>query len=140
MTTAAALQYLDIQIQDDLKYDIRIADAHLDSGQFYREGDRSDIMSSDDIDDMAIRHNGGMRNVYSCGELGSMSGPQGTIDLIQDVSDERICTLAWSASMEPGSPNIFLTRNHNPKYKVEVGNWNEAGTMGEVPVTVMDAM
>ncbi|THC88138.1 hypothetical protein EYZ11_012417 [Aspergillus tanneri] len=124
-------QHLNIQIQDDMKYDIRIENAQVE-----REGNRNDILTTDDIDDMSIRHNGGKRNICSCGETGSMSGPQGAIDLVDDVRDARICTLAWHASMEPGRRNSFTMHNQNPRYKVDIGNWNESGTMGDIPVTI----
>ncbi|KAE8349185.1 aegerolysin type hemolysin [Aspergillus coremiiformis] len=131
-------QYVDIKIEDGLKYDLRIENARLDSGQFYRQGDRSDIMTADDVDDMIIRHNGGIRDVCSCGETDSMSGTQGTLDLYDDVKDTRICTLAWSAPMQSGRRNAFKKLNHNPQYTVDIGDWRESGTMGMVPVTVKD--
>ena len=147
---ASQQQYLQIQIQDDLKYDVRIENADLDwyfpfslvlkavfsevmhSGQFYREGDRSDILMSDDVDDMVIRHNGGIRNVCS------MYDSQGSIDLVDDVRDARICSLAWKASMHPGERNEFKKLQHDPRYMVEIGDWNESGTMGLIPVTIRE--
>ncbi|KKK14316.1 hypothetical protein P175DRAFT_0556958 [Aspergillus ochraceoroseus IBT 24754] len=138
MTSAAVQQYLDIEIQDNLKYDIRIENAHVESGEFYREGDRSDILSTDDIDDMSIRHNGGTRSICSRGDTGSNSGPRGTIDLVDDVMDIRICTLAWRASMDPGKPNIMQMSNQDPRYNVNIGKWNKSGTMGEVPVVISE--
>ncbi|BAE58620.1 aegerolysin type hemolysin [Aspergillus flavus] len=131
-------QYVDIKIEDGMKYDLRIENAHLDSGQFYRQGDQGDIMTADDIDDMIIRHNGGIREVCSCGETDSMSGTQGTIDLIDDVKDTRICTLAWSAPMQSGRKNRFSMLNHDPRYKVDIGKWQESGTMGTVNVAIKD--
>ncbi|KAB8238285.1 hypothetical protein ETB97_011460 [Aspergillus alliaceus] len=131
-------QYVDIRIEDGLKYDIRIEDAHLDCGQFYRQGDQTDILTSDDVDDMMIRHNGGIRDVCSCGEPGDMSGTQGTLDLYDDVKDDRICTLSWSAPMQSGRQNMFIMRNRNPKYAVDIGDWSKTGTMGTVSVAVKD--
>lgn len=104
----------------------------MPSGQFYREDDRNDILTSDDVDDFVIRHNGGVRTVCS------MYGSQGSIDLVDDVKDTRICSLAWRASMEPGEPNEFKELNHNSKYTVEIGKWNETGTMGAIPVTIKE--
>ena len=158
MTPAAAQQYLDIHIQDDLKYDIRIDNAHVQryslhklrvivkcrffwhkfSGEFYNTGDPNDVLTTDEIGDMGIRHNGGRRRVCASGEIGSMSGPQGMIDLMDDVTNARICTLSWNAFMEPGKQNMFMVRNHDARYEVEIGKWNEYGTMGEVPVAVRE--
>ncbi|KAJ5413610.1 hypothetical protein N7509_000237 [Penicillium cosmopolitanum] len=58
-------QHLHIQIQDD-----------VGNGQFYNEQriQMSDNLTSDDVDDMIIRHNGGIRMVCS------MYGSQGRID------------------------------------------------------------
>ncbi|KAF9883232.1 hypothetical protein FE257_003826 [Aspergillus nanangensis] len=138
MASARPQQYLDIQIQDDLKYDIRIENAHVESGEFYREGDQNDILTTDEIGDMSIRHNGGRRDICSCSEPGAISGPQGAIDLVDDMTDARICTLTWSASLGPGTSNVFTMRNQNPGYKVEIGTWNESGPMGDVPVTISE--
>jgi hypothetical protein len=104
----------------------------MHSGQFYREDDRSDILTSDDVDDMVIRHNGGIRTVCS------MYGSQGSIDLVDDVRDARICSLAWKAPMQPGERNEFKKLHHDTRYMVEIGKWNESGTMGAVPVTIKE--
>ncbi|KAJ5394704.1 hypothetical protein N7509_006491 [Penicillium cosmopolitanum] len=96
MASSLFQQHLHIQIQDDLKYDIRIEKSNFASGQFYNEDDKCDNLTSDDVDDMIIRHNGGIRMVCS------MYGSQGRIDLVDDVKDIRICT-----SMQPGSSNEF---------------------------------
>ncbi|PLN82181.1 Asp hemolysin-like protein [Aspergillus taichungensis] len=138
MTSADTQQTLDIQIQDDLKYDIRIENSYVESGEFHTDGDPDDILTTDDVDDMSIRHNGGKRHVCSSGDIGSTTGPRGRIDLVDDVSDNRICTLAWSAFMEPGRPNQFMMRNHDPNYEVDIGDFNEFGTMGVVPVSVRE--
>ncbi|RMJ26560.1 Asp hemolysin-like protein [Aspergillus sp. HF37] len=138
MTSEAAQQYLDIVIQDDLKYDIRIENAHVQSGEFYNNGDPNDVLTADEIDDMGIRHNGGRRHVCSSGEPGCASGPEGIIDLMDDVANARICTLAWNASLEPGKQNMFMMRNLDERYEVEIGKWNEFGTMGEVPVAIRE--
>ena len=95
-------------------------------------------MTADDVDDMIIRHNGGIRDICSCGETDSMSGTQGTFDLMDDVKDARICTLAWSAPMQTGRRNMFKMLNHNSKYKVDIGDWQESGTMGTVTVAIKD--
>ncbi|KAJ5682067.1 uncharacterized protein N7477_002007, partial [Penicillium maclennaniae] len=129
-------QYLDIIIQDDMKYDIRIENAQMESGEFYRLGNPDDILTTDDIDDMSIRHNGGSREICSISEPGSMLGPSGAVDLVDDVRDVRICTLAWRATMKPGEHNSFLIRDHNPKYRVDIGEWNKSGTIGDVPVSI----
>ena len=102
------------------------------SGQFYNEDDRNDILTSEDVDDMVIRHNGGMRAVCS------MYGSEGSVDLVDDVKDTRICSLAWRASTQPGERNDFKKLNHDPSYMVEIGNWNESGTMGAIPVTIKE--
>ncbi|RHZ55768.1 aegerolysin family protein [Aspergillus thermomutatus] len=138
MASAAPQQYLDIEITDELKYDIRIENAHIDSGEFYREGDQNDVLTTDDLEDMMIRHNGGMRHVCSCGEEKGFKGLQGTIDLVDDVKDARICTLAWNAPMEPGKTNMFMMRDHDPRYNIDIGKWNESGIMGKVPVTIRE--
>lgn len=87
---------------------------------------------------MSIRHNGGRRHVYSSGETGAMSGPQGMFDLTDPVTGARICTLAWSGFLEPGKRNMLMMRNHDERYDVEIGKWNEFGIMGEIPVTVRE--
>jgi hypothetical protein len=65
-----------------------------------------------------------------------MSGPQGSIDLVDDYRDVRICTLSWEATMQPGRRNSFVLRNLDPRYHVDVGKWNDSGVMGNVPVAV----
>lgn len=99
-------------------------------------GNPNDVLTTDDINDMSIRHNGGSREICSISEPGSMLGPSGAVDLVDDVRDTRICTLAWRATMKPGEQNSFLIRNHNPKYRVDIGKWNESGTIGDVPVSI----
>lgn len=69
-------------------------------------------------------------------EPGSMLGPSGAIDLVDDVRDTRICTLTWRATTQPGKQNSILIRNHNPKYRVDIGKWKEFGTVGDVPVSI----
>lgn len=104
----------------------------MSSGQFYNEDDKQDILTTDDVDDMVIRHNGGIRTICS------MHGSQGSIDLVNDVKDVRICSLSWRASMQPGEPNEFKTLNHDASYMVQIGTWNESGTMGVIPVTIKE--
>jgi hypothetical protein len=153
---APSHQYLDIIVKDDMKYDIRIENAQMEryllhsllwvismcnfwhwlSGEFYRLGNPNDVLTTDDINDMSIRHNGGSREICSISEPGSMLGPSGAVDLVDDVRDTRICTLTWRATMKPGEHNSFLIRNHNPNYRVDIGKWNESGTIGEVPVSI----
>lgn len=87
---------------------------------------------------MSIRHNGGRRHVYSSGETGAMSGPEGMIDLTDPVTGARICTLAWSAFLEPGKQNMLMMRNRDERYDVEIGKWNEFGIMGQIPVAVRE--
>ncbi|KAM0115080.1 hypothetical protein ACP6JC_008365 [Aspergillus fumigatus] len=108
------------------------------SGEFYREGDQNDTLTTDDIEDMIIRHNGGLRHVCSCGEEKGFKGLQGTIDLIDDVKDAKICTLEWNAPMEPGKRNTFMLRDQDPRYHIDIGQWNESGILGKVPVTISD--
>jgi hypothetical protein len=67
-----------------------------------------------------------------------MYGSQGSIDLVDDVKDIRICSLSWRASMQPGSSNEFKKFNDDASYTVEIGTWNESGTMGVVPVTIKE--
>ena len=102
------------------------------SGQFYREGDQNDILVDEDVDDMVIRHNGGIRNVCS------MYESQGSIDLVDDVRDAKICSLAWRASMHPEERNEFQKLNNDPRYTVEIGDWKDSGPMGVIPVTVKE--
>lgn len=87
---------------------------------------------------MIIRHNGGRRSICVCGEADSMSETQGSIDLVDDVKDARICSLTWKASMQPGGQNEFKKINHDKRYSVDIGNWNQTGAMGMIPVTVND--
>ncbi|OGE48170.1 hypothetical protein PENARI_c031G11406 [Penicillium arizonense] len=129
MTSAFPDQNLQIRIQDDLKYDIRIENADIHSGQFYNEDDRSDILTAEDVDDMVIRHNGGMRSICST------NGSEGSVDLVDDVKDARICSLAWRASTQPGERIDLKKLNHNERYMVEIGNRNESGT---IPVTIKE--
>lgn len=87
---------------------------------------------------MGIRHNGGRRHICSVSETDSMSGPYGAVDLVDDVRDTRICTLAWHATMKPGERNTLALRNQSPRYQVDIGSWTDHGVMGEVPVTVYE--
>ena len=149
MTSEMSQKYLQIQIQDDLKYDIRIENAELEryfpfalvwrrvfwvihSGHFYREDDRNDFLTSDDVDDMVIRHNGGIRSVCS------MDAPHGSIDLVDDVRDARICSLTWRTSTHVGERNEIKKLHEDKRYMVEIGDWNEAGAMGWIPITVKE--
>jgi hypothetical protein len=87
---------------------------------------------------MIIRHNGGRRSICVCGENDSTSEAEGSIDLVDDVKDARICSLTWRASMQPGERNEFKKINHDTRYTVEIGDWNESGAMGMIPVTIRD--
>lgn len=95
-------------------------------------------MTPNQVDDLVIRHSGGRRDISSCGEMGSMSGTRGTIDLYDDTRDTRICTLYWSASVAPERRNEFLKLNHDMRYTVNIGYWNESGTLGFIPVTIKE--
>ncbi|QKX57673.1 uncharacterized protein TRUGW13939_04791 [Talaromyces rugulosus] len=133
---SADQQYLNIKIQDKMRYDIRLENVKLRSGEFYVEGNKNDVLTTDDVGDGSIRHNNGIRHICACGENGSISGPQGSFDLVDDLRDVRICTLTWAATMEPGRRNSFVARNVDPRYNVDVGKWNDSGIMGDVPVAV----
>ncbi|EAW11015.1 aegerolysin family protein [Aspergillus clavatus NRRL 1] len=136
MAPTSAHQYLDMEIKDDMQYDIRIENARIDSGEFHSASDENDTLTTDDVEDLMIRHNGGTRHVCSSGEEEGFKGLQGTIDLVDDVRDARICTLAWNAPMEPGKRNLLMMHHHDPQYNVEIGKWNESGVMGTVPITI----
>jgi hypothetical protein len=104
----------------------------MHSGKFYNEDDQNDILTSEDVDDMVIRHNGGIRSVCS------MDGSEGSIDLVDDVRDAKICNLTWRASPEGGERNEIKKLNEDTRYMVDIGSWNESGTVGSVLVTVKD--
>ena len=141
-------KYLQIQIQDNLKHDIRIENAELErysflpvletcfwdlySGSFYNEDDPSDILKPDYIDDMVIRHNGGMRTVCS------MDSSRGHLDLVDDIRDAKICSLAWRAPTQFREPNEIKKLDQDERYVVEIGSWNETVTTGRVPVTIKE--
>ncbi|KOS48091.1 hypothetical protein ACN38_g890 [Penicillium nordicum] len=125
-------KYFQIQIQDDLKYDVRIENAELENGKFYNEDDPSDILKNDDVDDMVIRHNGGIRTICS------MDGSRGHLDLVDDVRDAKICSLAWKASTQFAAPNEIKKLDQDERYVVDIGNWHETVTTGRVPVTVKE--
>lgn len=93
-------------------------------------------MTSDDLDDMIIRHNGGKRSVCFFGKAGSLYGAQGSVDLVDDLKGARICTLIWRAAMYPGERNEFKKLNQDARYTIEIGRWNEFGIMGAIPVTI----
>jgi hypothetical protein len=86
-------------------------------------------LTAEDVDDMVIRHNGGMRSICST------NGSEGSVDLVDDVKDARICSLAWRASTQPGERIDLKKLNHNERYMVEIGNRNESGT---IPVTIKE--
>ncbi|KAJ5837195.1 hypothetical protein N7447_003221, partial [Penicillium robsamsonii] len=125
-------KYLKIQIQDDLKYDVRVENAELERGKFYNEDDGSDILKADDVDDMIIRHNGGIRNVCS------MDESEGHLDLVDDVRDTKICSLTWRASTQLREPNEIKKLDQDERYIVDIGRWNESVTTGCVPVTIKE--
>lgn len=104
----------------------------MHSGQFYNEDDDTDILTAADVDDMIVRHKGGVRSICC------MDGSEGSVDLIDDFKDKKICSLSWKAPTQPGEENEFKTTNQDADYLVEIGNWNHSGTMGEVPVTIKD--
>ncbi|CRG91912.1 hypothetical protein PISL3812_08966 [Talaromyces islandicus] len=153
---SADQQHLNILIKDDMKYDVRIENSELrryclhlqlkgrlltleSRGEFYAEGNPNDVLTTDDVDYSSIRHNGGRRSICVCGETGTMSGTQGSFDLVDDVRDTKICTLTWEASLDPGAQNAFSTSNLNPGYQVDIGKWNKSGIMGEVPVSIQES-
>lgn len=104
----------------------------MHSGKFYNEDDRNDILTSEDVDDMVIRHNGGIRSVCST------DGSQGSMDLVDDVRDATICNLTWKASTESGERNEIKKLNQDTRYMVDIGSWNESGTMESVLVTIKE--
>ena len=105
---------------------------YLHSGKFYNEDDPSDILKSDDVDDMVIRHNGGIRTVCS------MDGSRGHLDLVDDVRDAKICSLSWKASTQYAAPNEIKKLDQDERYVVDIGSWKETVTTGRVPVTVKE--
>jgi hypothetical protein len=132
MDIEMAQKYIQIQIQDDLKYDIRIENAELESGKFYSSDDRNNILTSEDVDDVIIRHNGGIRSICA------MDASEGSIDLVDDVRDRKICDLTWRASTQLEDRNEMMKLHHDPRYIVDIGDWNECGNMGWIPVTVKE--
>ncbi|KAJ5199417.1 Aegerolysin [Penicillium cf. griseofulvum] len=132
MDIEMAQKYIQIQIQDDLKFDIRIENAGLESGKFYSAEDQNEILTSDDVNDVVIRHNGGIRSICA------MDASEGSIDLVDDVRDKKICDLTWRASTQLEDRNEMMKLHQDPAYIVDVGNWNECGNMGWIPVTVKE--
>lgn len=78
---------------------------------------------------MVIRHNGGVRTICST------DGSEGSVDLVDDVKDARICSLAWRAATQPGQHIDFKKLNEDERYMVEIGKWNGSGT---IPVTIKE--
>jgi hypothetical protein len=63
-------------------------------------------------------------------------GAQGSVDLVDDFKDERICTLIWRTAMYMGEKNDFKKLNQNTRYKVDIGRWNKVGVMGDILITI----
>ena len=81
---------------------------------------------------MVIRHNGGMRTVCS------MDSSRGHLDLVDDIRDAKICSLAWRAPTQFREPNEIKKLDQDERYVVEIGSWNETVTTGRVPVTIKE--
>jgi hypothetical protein len=63
-------------------------------------------------------------------------GAQGSVDLVDDFKNARICTLIWRTAVHIGEKNDFKKLNQNTSYKVDIGRWNEVGVMGHIPITI----
>ncbi|KAJ5286608.1 hypothetical protein N7478_002294, partial [Penicillium angulare] len=132
ITSALPQQYIQIEIHGDYRYNIHIENTNIKSSQFYKKDDRNDILTSNDMDDIVIHHNSSIQTVYS------IYKSQGYIDLVNDIRDIKIYSLAWGSSIEPREPNKFKKLNHNSSYIIKISKWNRASTIGAVPITIKE--
>jgi hypothetical protein len=75
-------------------------------------------------------------DIFSCGKKDTMSGTEGSFDLIDQSSGTLICSLHWNCPHQssPGYTNSVKALSRNDGYVVAIGSYPEKGALGKVNV------
>ncbi|KAF1365574.1 Aegerolysin family protein [Lizonia empirigonia] len=112
---------------------ISIKDAKLFWGKFYKNGNKDDEISANDVEKLTIPA-GSDGDIASCGRSDAASGTEGQVDIYD--GDTKVCSLYWSCPWGSKS-NDFQIRNRNKDYGITPGDWNrDSGALGKVDIDI----
>lgn len=132
IVVASYAQWVSVHVKNLSPNTLHIADARLNWGKFYADGDKDKELSSSVIDQVVIASDNA-HDINSCGRSNSASGTEGQFHITD--GKRNICTLHWDCPW--GGHNSFEVRNVNSEYVVTAGSWNyDIGAIGNVDVEI----
>jgi hypothetical protein len=132
IVVASYAQWVSVHVKNLSPNTLHIANAELDWGKFYADGNKDRELSSSAIDQVVIASDNA-HDINSCGRLNSASGTEGQFHITD--GKRNICTLYWNCPW--GAHNSFEVRDVNSEYVVTAGPWNHyAGAIGNVDVEI----
>ncbi|KAL4878033.1 aegerolysin type hemolysin [Aspergillus karnatakaensis] len=132
-------QWVQINISNFAKDTLDIEDSKLEWGKFYKNGDKDKEITPQQLDGTVIKDNA-HASVYSCGREDAASGTQGSLDLYDQRSQEKVCTIHWDCPWG-SSTNTFGINNIAEDYSVVHGPYHKSGgALGVVKVSVNDSI
>ncbi|KAH7919333.1 putative Asp-hemolysin precursor [Leucogyrophana mollusca] len=125
-------QWVNLMVTNSLGSRIRVRNAHLSWGKFYKNGSKTWEVSPEEVSQFVILP-ASEHSISSCGRGNSPSGTEGTIDLYDDTT--KVATLYWNCPWGP--TNNFEVRDVNQGYIVTNGRWNETDdALGNIAINV----
>ncbi|KAL2367742.1 hypothetical protein RJZ57_007890 [Blastomyces gilchristii] len=106
------------------------------SGKFYTNDNKDEEITPDQVDEIVIPESGS-GDIYSCGRQGAPAGTQGSVDLIDKDTLQKICTINWSSPFGGGS-NYISASDVDRHYMVGVPAVSANRPVGFVDISVAE--
>ncbi|CAH0025881.1 unnamed protein product [Clonostachys rhizophaga] len=132
-------QWICIKIRNRMhKSDIRVRDARLESGKFYK-GSKDNEISTDEVGKLVVPPQG-QGIICSCGRSDAAIGTEGYVTLYEwdGEHETKICRVYWSAPWGAYS-NIFDIQEWDPStsdYSISHDPVSQDGTIGNMELVI----
>ena len=116
--------------------EVKVRDAHLDWGKFYKSGDKDVELSTKDINNMVIEKSQ-KKEINSCGRSDAASGTEGHFTLYSD-DNVKLGTYSWDCPWGSKTNKSTFTSEVDPDlYAINVSGGNlDSGAIGNITITV----
>jgi hypothetical protein len=128
--------WMDLRVVNSTtKKNIKISNATIDWGKYYRQGDKNAEMSPGDYIGTTIPP-GKSAYVCACGRKDTTSGTNGTITFDEEGTG-RICWVSFSAP-EHGDNKFDVHDLDESKWKVKRPSFGQKDTLQEIEFEILD--
>jgi Aegerolysin len=127
--------YMDLRVVNSTKKNVKISNATINWGKYYKQGDKNSEMSPSEYIGTTIPP-GKSAYICACGEKDTKSGTNGTITFDEDGTG-RICWVSFSAP-EHGENKFDLHDLDDSKWQVKMPWVGQVNTLQEIGFEIQD--